>query len=565
MATKKKSSDREPTYRDLATQLDIEVSKTERFLAEQNGGSTEDMPFVDIGFMPKALVQTSLPYTRLVDANGRPITHYVRSSKNVTMTLSSADLSVGLPFGSAARLILSRLTTLAVANRTSVIELGPSVSSLVKSFGKIVGGGKRGACTAFRLALTALSSTSIYFKWHGHYVSAANELFSGQQTMLFPIVEKVSLWTKGAGRPDGEDDSLPEGFVELSPYLYHEINNGPVPFTFSKLASLAKSPMRMDIYLWATYKASYLRKPVLISWEALKNQFGHTYARMRDFRVAFVRNLKAVCDVYPALKVEAEENGLRMHPSPPDVERRVMMRIDAATKRIQAARDAGLASGKIQVVEFKKTSKKKPSTRAEVMEALDSELQAQAEATDLKQPAVWRSKGKKSKPAEEAQTTAAASAASTQTNVNPVNYAEKVVEEPVVELEIVETGLQTERVAEFADAEVIEPVLATEANVDQTPKAESTKVSDESAAAVVKIKKQRRRSLAGGLLKKAETIQSANEADEKSAMSAAEASEQADATMSSSSNESAAPRQVVLKKKRRPRLFRDATPSLFSE
>ena len=564
MATKKKSSDREPTYRDLATQLDIEVSKTERFLAEQNGGNTDDMPFVDIGFMPKALVQTSLPYTRLVDANGRPITHYVRSSKNVTMTLSSADLSVGLPFGSAARLILSRLTTLAVANRTSVIELGPSVSSLVKSFGKIVGGGKRGACTAFRLALTALSSTSIYFKWHGHYVSAANELFSGQQTMLFPIVEKVSLWTKGAGRPDGEDDSLPEGFVELSPYLYHEINNGPVPFTFSKLASLAKSPMRMDIYLWATYKASYLRKPVLISWEALKSQFGHTYARMRDFRVAFVRNLKAVCDVYPALKVEAEENGLRMHPSPPDVERRVMMRIDAATKRIQAARDAGLASGQIQVVEFKKTSKKKPSTRAEVMEALDRELQAQAEATDLKQPAVWRSKGKKSKSVEEAEAAAVASVAPIEANIKPANGAEKVIEEPVVELEIVETGLQTEKAAEFVDAEVIEPVPAPEAQVDQTPKTESAKASVESAA-VVKIKKQRRRSLAGGLLKKAENIQSANEADEKSAMSAAEASEQADATMSSSTDESAAPRQVVLKKKRRPRLFRDATPSLFAE
>lgn len=287
----------------------------------------------NIGFLPRGLIQISLPYTQPKNDDGSVATHFVRSSKNVQLTLSASSLKYGLPYGSYARLILARLTTQAVYTGNPVVDLGESINDLIKTLGKAAGGGKRGPNAYFLNALHALGSASIYFEWKGKEERNGTKGVHTEQR-LFPILSRVSLWT---------DNVSTDAVVELSPYMLSEMT-GAVPFWFPKLIELSKSPMRMDIYVWSTYRASFMRgtRPLPISWAALKNQFGPDYSRLRDFKKAFVANLEEVRKLYTGLRVEPYDGGILMYPSPPDVERRTMMRIDAKAKEIASGSKLGV-------------------------------------------------------------------------------------------------------------------------------------------------------------------------------------------------------------------------------
>ena len=60
-----------------------------------------------------------------------------------------------------------------------------------------------------------------------------------------------------------------------------------------------------------------------VPWVSLQGQFGSNYAAddqgMRDFKRAFLRELKQVLVVYPEAKVSDSASGLVMHSSPPHV------------------------------------------------------------------------------------------------------------------------------------------------------------------------------------------------------------------------------------------------------
>ena len=279
----------------------------------------------DIGFLPRGLIQTSLPYKQLRNPDGTLASHFVRTSKNVELTLSSSSLNYGLPYGTYGRLVFARLTSQAVEKRTPVIDLGASISEMIQKFGKVAGGGTRGPNLYFLNALRALGSTSIYLEWKREEERRGKKGVRTDQR-LFPILSQVSLWS---------DEKTTDAVVELSPYMISELNEA-VPFYFDKLIQLAISPMRMDIYVWATYRASYMRGtlPVQISWEALQGQFGPDYSRTRDFRRAFAKNMAEVMKLYTTLRVEEYDKGIKMYPSPPDVPRKESMYIDQKAKDI---------------------------------------------------------------------------------------------------------------------------------------------------------------------------------------------------------------------------------------
>ena len=95
-----------------------------------------------------------------------------------------------------------------------------------------------------------------------------------------------------------------------------------VPVDLRAIRHLRGSPLAIDLYVWLTYRMSYLKKPTLIPWESLQAQFGATYARPRDFRRKALVHLEAVLRVYPTVRIARTGSGLRLHPSPPHVARR---------------------------------------------------------------------------------------------------------------------------------------------------------------------------------------------------------------------------------------------------
>ena len=81
----------------------------------------------------------------------------------------------------------------------------------------------------------------------------------------------------------------------------------------------------MDIYCWLAQRLH--RVPATgqrISWQALHAQFGgQGYARVRDFRAFFLRQLRQVQAAYPGARLEEGAAGLVLRTSPPPVPKRI--------------------------------------------------------------------------------------------------------------------------------------------------------------------------------------------------------------------------------------------------
>jgi hypothetical protein len=86
------------------------------------------------------------------------------------------------------------------------------------------------------------------------------------------------------------------------------------------LRALRRSPLALDLYVWLTYRMSYLRQPTAVPWAALRLQFGADYGRMDHFQGHVRRALaKYVLPVYPQARIEEAPGGLRLLPSPTHV------------------------------------------------------------------------------------------------------------------------------------------------------------------------------------------------------------------------------------------------------
>jgi hypothetical protein len=72
---------------------------------------------------------------------------------------------------------------------------------------------------------------------------------------------------------------------------------------------------------------SYLGKPTTVPWQALMFQFGSAAATdrgRRKFCSDFERHLRDVLVVYRDARVEADERGVTLRPSPTHVSRRAL-------------------------------------------------------------------------------------------------------------------------------------------------------------------------------------------------------------------------------------------------
>ena len=93
-----------------------------------------------LGFIARVLVQATLPHSKPVG------NEFIRRNGIVELTILSPS-TVGLPYGSIPRLLLSWLTKEAVRTRSPVLELGPTLSAFMEKLDLIRCGGARGDIT----------------------------------------------------------------------------------------------------------------------------------------------------------------------------------------------------------------------------------------------------------------------------------------------------------------------------------------------------------------------------------------------------------------------------------
>lgn len=266
-------------------------------LAIENNPLTGD----DLGYMARALILATLPHSK-PNSN-----EFVRVNGDYSLSML-APSKIGLPYGSMPRLILAWLTREAVRTKERELELGDSLSEFMRELGLNPTGGRWGTITTLKTQLRKLIACSIQFS----YSTSQTDQYQNIQP-----IRKAVLWWDEAKQPDQK--TLWKSTITLSEEFFKEVTDRPIPIDLRALKALKRSPLALDLYIWLTYRVSYLKKPVDIPWDSLRLQLGAEYKQDKygreNFKKAILNTLKKIELVYPEVKVQQSEIGLLVKPS----------------------------------------------------------------------------------------------------------------------------------------------------------------------------------------------------------------------------------------------------------
>lgn len=253
-----------------------------------------------LGYMARALVQATVPH-RKVEGH-----EFKRRNGSFKLTIL-ADSDIGLPYGSIPRLLMAWITTEAVRTKEKEIILGETLSEFMEKLGLVPTGGRWGSITRLREQMQKLFSAAISCTYDDGKNWAIQHVHP---------VTKANLWWNPK---TPEQATLFDSSITLGDEFFKEAINSPVPIDLRVIKSLKQSPLALDIYCWLTYRSSYLKKVTEIPWYSLQTQFGSGYPSdvqgLRNFKKAFLRELKKVLLFYREAKVEPVEDNLILRPS----------------------------------------------------------------------------------------------------------------------------------------------------------------------------------------------------------------------------------------------------------
>jgi hypothetical protein len=257
-----------------------------------------------LGYIARALVQATIPYKQI------PSNEFKRSNGAFKLSIL-ADSDIGLPYGSIPRLLLAWITTEAVRTNSKELILGNTLSEFMKELDLIPTGGRWGSITRLRTQMKRLFAAAISCTYDdGSHWAIKN---------IQPISE-ANLWWEPK-QPN--QATLWESTLTLGQEFFDEIITRPVPIDMRALKAIKRSSLAIDIYCWLTYRMSYLKNKTKVPWPALLAQFGSTYPLttqgIRNFRKAFLKELKKVYAVYNNLHVDQNKDSLILYPSKPHI------------------------------------------------------------------------------------------------------------------------------------------------------------------------------------------------------------------------------------------------------
>jgi hypothetical protein len=198
-----------------------------------------------LGFMAKFLVQTTLPHREQTG------TQYLRTDGNLTLRICDVG-GAGLPYGSYPRLILIWMTTEAVRTGNRELVLGSSLSSFMAQLGLQATGGHWGTIPRFRDQIQRLVGAAISTRWS---LDPAGQDHSGGENLL--LADRLDLWWTPKML---STQAATKSTVTLSANFFEQLIAAPVPLDLRAVKALKKSPLALDLYVWATRRvASHAR------------------------------------------------------------------------------------------------------------------------------------------------------------------------------------------------------------------------------------------------------------------------------------------------------------------
>ena len=275
-----------------------------------------------LGFAFSGWAQCALPHRRLTpDARWEITGERVRLVVEPGLRPSSDDgpmEHVGVPYGSVARLILLFLQTEALKKNTREVELGGSLRQWLSKIGASIGGSN---ARAVRDQAERISRCRLTFHIHG-----SGRVGLVNQSIVDRALFIEDIGTQRQGKLSLETAKLSEGFFE-------QLKKHPVPIEEAAIKAISNNPAALDVYLWLAYRLHVLSGDKLVTWKALKTQFGASYKELFHFKPRFAQAIALATAVYPDAKIEVVNEGVILKPSRPPV-----------TPKVHAIRDAKIIS-----------------------------------------------------------------------------------------------------------------------------------------------------------------------------------------------------------------------------
>lgn len=310
---KRKQKERKDTVTSISTQEELpSISPQKIKLISIAGDIRLDPDKTESAFMARQLVQATLPHK-----NPGNVQAWSRKNGDLTMTIrpgwdEKKEKIIGYPYGTIPRLILFWITTEAIRTKNPRLELGNNLAQFMETLGlnSRGGGGKRSDVKRLQNQMIRLFQSSISF----------NQSTGGKKTWInMHVAPKGMLWWDEKNPNQG---SLFENWIQLGEDFFNAITSAPVPADMRILKALKRSPLALDLYVWATYTAYQTQqtgKSRSLSWEILHEQFGAEYSDIKNFAKKAWNALRKIQAFYPELNVERVRGGINVLPSKPSI------------------------------------------------------------------------------------------------------------------------------------------------------------------------------------------------------------------------------------------------------
>lgn len=269
-------------------------------------------------FQHTVLAQCCLPYRD----PGPEVRVWERLNGNIGLRLAAGSafhpkarewVQLGLPYGPKPRLILAHLNAEALRTGSPVIHVEASLSAFVRRLG-LCRDGRTIRVVKDQLARLATAEVRLAVAYGEREARQVQAHLVGEFDLWLPKDERQRvLWPTS---------------VTLDPRYFASLIKHAVPLHERALAALAHSAMALDVYAWLSqrlYRVHDPARPAFVPWTALKDQFGQDYGRMDNFKRVFRQTLNLVLGQYRSARIDADDRGLVLRPSPPPIKGRTAL------------------------------------------------------------------------------------------------------------------------------------------------------------------------------------------------------------------------------------------------
>lgn len=259
----------------------------------------------EVGYSARMLFHTMLPHS------AQEAREWMRQNGRLKVYIQAGP-GLGLPYGTYPRLVFVWLVTEAYRTKDRKLILGDSLSDFMRQLGLLPSGGRWGSITRLRDQMQRLFSARLAAVIDGKGGEGRSE-----RNML--VADDYDLWWS----PKSPDQAaLWQSNVVLGERFYQQIIKKPFPVDMRILKAIKRSPLGIDLYTMLTYRVYYMKKPTVLSWRQLHEQFGADYKgkyAIKDFRLAAIRELEKIKAAWPELNYETPRGRLKIHPGPASV------------------------------------------------------------------------------------------------------------------------------------------------------------------------------------------------------------------------------------------------------